>query len=62
MRKKGGSNMESEFAKLDSEKLQEINKLEDKLGVTLIAYDTASISDKNQESLSNFFNDKPPSS
>lgn len=61
MRKKGGSNMESEFAKLDSEKLQEINKLEDKLGVTLIAYDTASIRDTNQES-SSFFNDKPPSS
>ena len=31
---------ESKFADLDREQLQEINELEGKLGVTLIAYDT----------------------
>ncbi|MEI4771477.1 hypothetical protein WAX74_17765 [Psychrobacillus sp. FJAT-51614] len=32
---------ESKFAELDREQLQELNELEEKLGVTLIAYDTA---------------------
>ena len=32
---------ESKFADLDHEQLQEINELEGKLGVTLIAYDSA---------------------
>lgn len=34
---------ESKYAQADSEQLQEINNLEDKLRVTLIAYDTAAI-------------------
>lgn len=32
---------DSKFAELDPEQLQELNELEDKLGVTLIAYDGA---------------------
>ncbi|WP_313893463.1 hypothetical protein [Psychrobacillus sp.] len=31
---------ETKFAHLDNEQLQELNELEDKLGVTLVAYDT----------------------
>ena len=35
---------ETKFAELDREQLQELNELEEKLGVTLIAYDTATTS------------------
>ncbi|MCZ2257328.1 hypothetical protein [Sporosarcina sp. G11-34] len=31
----------NKFARLDSEQLQEINELENKLGFTLVAYDTS---------------------
>ena len=33
---------DSKFAELDGEQLQELNELEDKLGVTLVAYDANS--------------------
>ncbi|WP_166462439.1 hypothetical protein [Psychrobacillus vulpis] len=32
---------DTKFAELDREQLQELNELEDKLGVTLVAYDTS---------------------
>ena len=32
---------ENKFADLNSEQLQELNELEDKLGVTLVAYDAS---------------------
>lgn len=32
---------ENQFAHLDNEQLQELNELENKLGVTLVAYDTS---------------------
>lgn len=32
---------DNKFAELDGEQLQELNELEEKLGVTLIAYDTS---------------------
>ncbi|MBK3496260.1 hypothetical protein JFL43_15595 [Viridibacillus sp. YIM B01967] len=32
---------ENKFAQLDREQMQELNELEEKFGVTLIAYDTA---------------------
>ncbi|WP_166669516.1 hypothetical protein [Paenisporosarcina antarctica] len=44
---------ESKIAHIDREQLQEINELENKLGVTLIAYD-------NLASLNNSSNETPP--
>ena len=38
---------ESKFADLDRDQLQKLNELEDKLGVTLIAYDTSGTLDNS---------------
>ncbi|MFJ8066307.1 hypothetical protein ACIQYS_17030 [Psychrobacillus sp. NPDC096426] len=40
---------DNKFAELDGEQLQEINELEDKLGVTLVAYDTSTYNSPSNE-------------
>ncbi|WP_225986077.1 hypothetical protein [Psychrobacillus glaciei] len=43
---------ENKFADLDQEQLQELNELEEKLGVTLVAYDSSAAFTSSTNNLS----------